>query len=239
MFDGVDGLGSVAVGSDTAGNVQNSYSYDTWGVGRSSSESFSQPFRYTAREKGDALDQWFYRARVYTPTAGRFLSEDPLGFDSGDFNVYRYNFNAPTEFRDPLGLFSVGKSCDCDKTVDPFDKKTTSQRIASETSSFCNKNLASIRDPRARACVAKRCQSGNVECKWNCPENMFGGVPILLAPFTSTATVCGNTLGAAPGVAGHTVIHEWLHTCGWWSHGTPPWSKYPRTVPGVWPEISD
>jgi len=34
----------------------------------------------------------------------RFLSRDPIGFSSGDFNFYRYVGNSPVGFRDPFGL---------------------------------------------------------------------------------------------------------------------------------------
>ena len=33
----------------------------------------------------------------------RFISEDPLSFASGEFNLFAYAFNAPTEFSDPTG----------------------------------------------------------------------------------------------------------------------------------------
>jgi RHS repeat-associated protein len=45
----------------------------------------------------------YYRARYYDPTAGRFLSEDPIEFRAG-INFYRYvGNNAPT-WGDPFGL---------------------------------------------------------------------------------------------------------------------------------------
>jgi hypothetical protein len=36
---------------------------------------------------------------------GRFLSTDLLGFDTGDYNLYRYTFNNPVNFTDPSGEF--------------------------------------------------------------------------------------------------------------------------------------
>jgi len=44
-----------------------------------------------------------YRARYYDPTTQRFLSQDPIGFASGDFNFYRYVGNSPGNFVDPSG----------------------------------------------------------------------------------------------------------------------------------------
>lgn len=52
------------------------------------------------------------RARWYDPTIGRFLSEDPIGFDSGDPNLYRYAGNDPINFRDPSGFTQAGNPVD-------------------------------------------------------------------------------------------------------------------------------
>ena len=41
--------------------------------------------------------------RHYNPDTGRFLSEDPIGFESGDSNFYRYVENNPLTFIDPYG----------------------------------------------------------------------------------------------------------------------------------------
>src|ERR1700675_5029454 len=52
------------------------------------------------------LGNWsasYYRARYYDPTTGRFLAEDPIQFEGGA-NFYRYVYNSPTGFTDPLGL---------------------------------------------------------------------------------------------------------------------------------------
>ena len=42
-------------------------------------------------------------ARYYDPGTGRFLSEDPIGFVSQDNNFYRYVFNNPARYNDPIG----------------------------------------------------------------------------------------------------------------------------------------
>jgi len=47
------------------------------------------------------LNRW-YDARV-----GRWLSEDPLGFDGGDSNLYRYVRNAGIIGLDPIGLLRL------------------------------------------------------------------------------------------------------------------------------------
>jgi RHS repeat-associated protein len=65
------------------------------------------PFRYTARESDSKTGLYYYRARYYDPTAGRFLSEDRLRFKSGDVNFYAYVGDNPINAADPLGLCKV------------------------------------------------------------------------------------------------------------------------------------
>ena len=47
---------------------------------------------------------YYYRARYYDLQAGRFVSQDPTGFDSGP-NFYAYVINRPVLFNDPFGLY--------------------------------------------------------------------------------------------------------------------------------------
>src|SRR5262245_40965180 len=41
----------------------------------------------------------------YDPTIGRWISEDPIGFQAADGNLYRYVGNDSTNEVDPSGLF--------------------------------------------------------------------------------------------------------------------------------------
>jgi len=47
---------------------------------------------------------YYMRARYYDPVIGRFISEDPIGFEGGDVNLYAYVGNNPMNFVDPEGL---------------------------------------------------------------------------------------------------------------------------------------
>jgi uncharacterized protein RhaS with RHS repeats len=49
-----------------------------------------------------------YRKRFYSPSLGKFLQVDPLRFESGDLNLYRYVANSVPNFIDPFGLQMVG-----------------------------------------------------------------------------------------------------------------------------------
>jgi uncharacterized protein RhaS with RHS repeats len=47
---------------------------------------------------------YYYRARYYDPSIGRFISSDPIEFLAGDVNFYRYVGGDPVNFVDPSGL---------------------------------------------------------------------------------------------------------------------------------------
>ena len=78
-----DGLGSVTSLTDSKGNVTSTYQYDSFGNLTASTGSISNPFRYTGREFDAETGLYFYRARYYNPSIGRFISEDPIRFGGG------------------------------------------------------------------------------------------------------------------------------------------------------------
>jgi RHS repeat-associated protein len=47
---------------------------------------------------------YYMKARYYDSEVGRFISEDPLGFEGGSLNLYVYAANNPIMFMDPTGL---------------------------------------------------------------------------------------------------------------------------------------
>ncbi len=102
-FYQTDFLGSVRKLTNAAGTVVNSYDYDAFGNFEVRSETVANPYTYTAREFDPESGLHFYRARYYNPATGRFLSEDPIGLESGDANAYRYVFNSPVNLTDPSG----------------------------------------------------------------------------------------------------------------------------------------
>ena len=61
-------------------------------------------FMFTGREYIQQFAIYEYRARTYHPGVGRFMSEDPKGFDAGDYNLFRYCKNDPLDLTDPMGL---------------------------------------------------------------------------------------------------------------------------------------
>ncbi len=51
-----------------------------------------------------AAGDYEFRNRVLSPTFGRWLSNDPIGFGAGDVNTYRYIANNSIKGQDPSGL---------------------------------------------------------------------------------------------------------------------------------------
>ncbi|MDV3352054.1 peroxidase family protein [Leptothoe sp. LEGE 181152] len=99
-----DHQGTVRDVIDNQGTVLNHITYDSFGqVTSETNLDIDFRFGYTGRELDDETGLMYYRARYFDPAVGTFVSEDPLGFDAGDANVYRYVFNSPTNFTDPSG----------------------------------------------------------------------------------------------------------------------------------------
>ena len=88
--------------------VTNHVVFDSFGVIVSQTDAGHEiTYAYTGREWDADAGMYYYRARWYDQAAGRFLSEDPLGFAAGDANVQRYVGNGVTTAVDPTGLITV------------------------------------------------------------------------------------------------------------------------------------
>ena len=105
-FYQMDAVGSVIALVDENGVTATTYTYDAFGNVSISGESGDNPFQYTGREN-DGSGLYHYRARYYAPVLQRFLSEDPIGLNGGDVNLYSYVKNNPIKLIDPLGLYCV------------------------------------------------------------------------------------------------------------------------------------
>ncbi len=97
-----DGLGSVTELIDEDENMVNQYRYTPFGESIVKIEGVFNPYQYTGRRFDNETGQYYYRARMYSSTQGRFLSQDPLGMVDGP-NMYVYARNNPILFRDPSG----------------------------------------------------------------------------------------------------------------------------------------
>jgi RHS repeat-associated protein len=106
-----DHLNSVRDVMDNSGAVKDSIAYDGFGnITSESNSSYRGWYAWTGRQRDVATGLQYNNARWYGSLMGRWLTEDPSGFDAGDSNLYRYVNNAPTGATDPSGrdLFASG-----------------------------------------------------------------------------------------------------------------------------------
>ncbi len=102
-----DGLGSLTSLSNASGALANTYTYDSFGNIIASTGTLTNSFRYTGREFDTETSLYYYRARYYDSSTGRFTSEDPIRFAAGT-NFYTYVDNNPNLFIDPSGYCPNG-----------------------------------------------------------------------------------------------------------------------------------
>ena len=100
-----DHLGSTQEVVLSDGTSSNSIRYSSFGITHDvSNEDMTTRYLFAGREYDAVLGISYYRNRYYDSNSGRFLSEDPARFGSGDPNLFAYVFNAPNSLTDPFGL---------------------------------------------------------------------------------------------------------------------------------------
>ncbi len=97
-----DGLNSTINLRNSSGSSLAQYAYDPFGNTTVTSGSSANEFQYAGREN-DGTGVYFNRARYYSTTLQRFISEDPA-FPVGGINGYAYASNNPMFWADPFGL---------------------------------------------------------------------------------------------------------------------------------------
>jgi RHS repeat-associated protein len=104
-------LGSITHLSNEKGAIEESYKYEAYGRvtiyderGKEKNKSrFKNRYLFTGREYDSETGLYYYRARYYSPSMGRFINRDPATDDNLK-NLYAYVDNNPINFNDPFGL---------------------------------------------------------------------------------------------------------------------------------------
>jgi RHS repeat-associated protein len=95
-----DALGSTVALANSVGEVTDVYTYEPFG--RSIAQgSTTNAEGFTGREQDDP-ESYYYRARYYRPSEGRFLSEDAIRL-APDASLYAYVGGDPVSRIDPTG----------------------------------------------------------------------------------------------------------------------------------------
>jgi RHS repeat-associated protein len=111
----LDGLETVLALTDEAGQATDRLNFDAWGVPKEGTDfgTSGNRFAFTSHRFDTELDLYYAGGRMYSPTIGRFISQDTLSLEPNNpdtWNLFGYARANPTRYVDPTGH----------QTVDPY-----------------------------------------------------------------------------------------------------------------------
>ena len=99
---------SITAITTSTGAISERYAYTAYGqptildasASVLSSSAINNRYAYTGREWDATLGLYHFRARWMSPSAGRFLGRDPIGFEGSEWGLYSYAKTNPTRYVD-------------------------------------------------------------------------------------------------------------------------------------------
>ncbi|GEM_PF-3136472 len=105
-----DHLGSTSLTANSSGSKVAELRYKPWGESRYTSGVTPTARRFTGQIEDAAIGLYFYNARSYDPSLGRFIQADtmvPSPANPQSLNRYAYTLNNPLRYTDPTGHYTT------------------------------------------------------------------------------------------------------------------------------------
>lgn len=102
-----DERGSIVASANSSAGILYINRYDEYGapaLDANNNNLNSGRFQYTGQMWLPEVGLYYYKARLYSPTMGRFMQTDPVGYGGDGPNLYAYVLNDPINLIDQLGL---------------------------------------------------------------------------------------------------------------------------------------
>jgi RHS repeat-associated protein len=178
-----DERGSVTRITKQDGSTLALDSYDEYGIPASANQG---RFQYTGQAWLPAIGMAYYKARIYSPTLGRFMQTDPIGYGDGP-NWYNYVGENPINRADTMGTwgctvrsaFDGVMEVDCDPVIgEPIDQKDrATSGFSPGGNSSGGSSASSPASPQKPAdpCAVVAAQQGKIAYTGVATSIIFGG----------------------------------------------------------------
>ncbi len=113
-----DPLGTIKALSDINGEVVKTFEHEPFGKESMVTGELDEESRFTGKSL-DSTGFYYFNARYYDPTLGRFISADPA---KQGLNWYVYCNNNPLSFIDPTGRYGLSPSPECIQFIICYEK---------------------------------------------------------------------------------------------------------------------